>query len=59
MSGLDKCDPAKTATRARTAPHASVNGNCLDNAGNAGPASYGLEYDATAPQATATAVAPC
>jgi hypothetical protein len=53
MSGPDSCDPAKNYSGPDTAS-GSVNGTCLDKAGNAGSASYGLKYDATAPQATAT-----
>jgi hypothetical protein len=53
MSGFDQCDPAKTYSGPDSAT-ASVSGSCTDKAGNSGPASYGLKYDATAPQATAT-----
>ena len=53
MSGFDVCDPAKSYSGPDSAS-ASVSGTCTDKAGNTGSAAYGLKYDATAPQATAT-----
>jgi hypothetical protein len=54
LSGVDSCDPAKTyAGPDRTTT--AVIGQCLDRAGNTTTASFSLKYDATAPQATATA----
>jgi hypothetical protein len=52
-SGLDSC-PAPKAYGGPDNAAASVDGTCLDNAGNADPASFALKYDATPPQATAT-----
>ena len=53
MSGFDVCDPAKSYSGPDSAS-TSVSGTCTDKAGNTGSAAYGLKYDATAPQATAT-----
>jgi large repetitive protein len=53
MSGPNGCDLSKTYSGPDNAS-ASVSGTCLDKAGNTASASYGLKYDATAPQATAT-----
>jgi hypothetical protein len=52
-SGLDVCDPAKTYSGPDSAS-ASVSGSCRDLAGNVSPRSFGLKYDATGPQVTAT-----
>src|SRR4030095_15285386 len=53
MSGFEACDPAKSYSGPDSAT-AYVSGTCTDKAGNAGSAAFGLKYDATAPQATAT-----
>ena len=53
-SGLDSCPAAKNYAGPDTAT-GSVNGTCLDKAGNAANASLALKYDATPPQ---TAAAP-
>jgi large repetitive protein len=53
LSGIDSCEAAKSYSgpdRTTTA----VTGQCVDRAGNAGTASFGLKYDATPPQASAT-----
>jgi hypothetical protein len=50
---VDSCDLAKTYNGPDDAT-ASVSGSCRDKAGNAGGASFGLKYDATAPATTAT-----
>jgi hypothetical protein len=52
-SGLDSCPPLRTYSGPDDGA-AVVSGTCLDKAGNGGPASLALKYDATAPQATAT-----
>jgi large repetitive protein len=52
-SGLDVCDPAKTYSGPDSAS-VSVSGSCRDLAGNVAPRSFGLKYDATGPQVTAT-----
>ena len=56
-STVDSCDAAKGYS-GPDAGAASIAGSCRDKAGNTGSASFGLRYDATAPQATATASAP-
>ena len=48
-SGLDTCDAVKTYSGPDSAGTA-VDGICRDKAGNAGTGSFGLKYDATAPQ---------
>jgi hypothetical protein len=52
-SGLDVCDPAKTYSGPDSAS-ATISGSCRDFAGNVSPRSFGLKYDATGPQVTAT-----
>jgi large repetitive protein len=52
-SGLDSCPAAKTYSGPDDGA-AAVSGTCVDKAGNGGPASLPLKYDATAPQSTAT-----
>ncbi len=47
--------PRRRTTPGRTTAAASVNGTCLDKAGNAAARSLPLKYDATAPQVTADA----
>jgi hypothetical protein len=54
MSGLESCDADKTYSGPDSAT-AAVFGSCRDRAGNQGFASQALRYDATAPQASATA----
>ncbi len=54
LSGLDSCDAQKTYAGPDRLS-ASVGGTCLDKAGNTGAASVTLNFDATAPQTTATA----
>jgi hypothetical protein len=53
MSGPDTCDAAKAYSGPDSASTA-VAGNCRDKAGNSGTGSFGLKYDATAPQVTAS-----
>jgi len=51
-SGIDSC----SATKSYSSPDssgASVSGSCTDKAGNVGTASFGLQYDATAPTGVA------
>jgi hypothetical protein len=52
VSGLESCAPPENYTGPDSGL-AVVGGICLDRAGNAGVASYALQYDATAPQVTA------
>jgi hypothetical protein len=54
ISGLATCDAARSYTGPDSAS-TSVAGSCRDNAGNTGSGSFGFRYDATAPQASATA----
>jgi len=54
LSGLDSCDAAKSYGGPDSSG-ATVGGVCKDKAGNTQTASLGLKYDATAPQATASA----
>src|ERR671922_183161 len=53
-SGIDSCDAAKTYAGPET-PAAAVSGSCRDRAGNSTASSLSLRYDATGPQATASA----
>jgi hypothetical protein len=53
-SGLDSCPAARTYQGPDDAA-AAVSGSCVDKAGNSGLASLPLKYDATGPQASATA----
>jgi hypothetical protein len=55
-SGLDACSQGTYAGPDN--PNASVSGFCRDRAGNVGPASYALKYDATPPTVTLFRVAP-
>ena len=48
-SGLDSCAGPQSYA-GPDGGSASVTGTCLDKAGNVGAASFGLKYDATAPQ---------
>jgi hypothetical protein len=50
-SGLDSCVPAQTYS-GPDSQNASVSGSCQDHAGNVGSRTFGLSYDATAPQVT-------
>ena len=52
ISGLESCPVAQSYSGPDTAT-GSVNGTCLDKAGNAATASLALKYDATPPQTTA------
>jgi hypothetical protein len=54
LSGLDSCDAARNYSGPDVVSGA-LSGTCLDKAGNAGTASFALKYDATAPEASATA----
>src|SRR5436190_12082122 len=47
-SGVNSCSATKTYASPDSAS-ASVGGTCMDKAGNVGTASFGLQYDATAP----------
>ena len=51
VSGLESCAPPENYSGPDSG-FAVVGGICLDKAGNAGVASYALQYDATAPQVT-------
>ena len=53
MSGLASCVQPQNYSGPDSAT-AAVAGNCSDQAGNVRNASFGLKYDATAPQATAS-----
>jgi hypothetical protein len=53
-SGLASCSGGGTYS-GPDAGEASVNGSCVDNAGNRGGATFGLKYDATAPSVEAKA----
>jgi hypothetical protein len=53
-SGIDACDPAKTYAGPDSGT-AGVSGNCRDKAGNSGSATRPFKYDATGPQAAASA----
>ena len=53
-SGVSSCEAAKSYG-GPDAVSTSVGGTCRDLAGNTGTASFALKYDATAPQATASA----
>lgn len=53
-SGVDSCTGAQNYSTPDDA-NASVTGSCRDRAGNVTPRSFGLKYDSTAPQVTATA----
>jgi hypothetical protein len=55
-SGLDACSQSTYAGPDN--PNASVSGFCRDRAGNVGPASYALKYDATAPTVASFRIAP-
>jgi large repetitive protein len=52
-SGVDSCDAPKSYGGPDSAS-TTVAGNCRDRAGNTGAGSFGLKYDATAPQTAAT-----
>ena len=52
-STVDSCDAAKGYS-GPDAGAASVTGSCRDKAGNTGSATFGLKFDATAPQTTAS-----
>ena len=52
-AGLASCEAQKTYSGPDSAL-AAVVGSCQDQAGNTGAASFGLKYDATVPQTTAT-----
>ena len=52
-AGLASCDALKTYSGPDSAL-AAVVGSCQDRAGNTGATSFGLKYDATVPQTTAT-----
>ena len=52
-AGVGSCDAQKTYAGPDSAL-AAVVGSCQDRAGNTGATSFGLKYDATAPQTTAT-----
>jgi large repetitive protein len=54
LSGFDSCDATKSYTGPDTVS-TTVSGACRDKAGNSGSASAQLRYDATPPDATATA----
>lgn len=57
-SGLESCDPPKTYA-GPDAVNTSVTGGCRDRAGNVAARSFGLKYDATAPEvSSATAGRP-
>jgi hypothetical protein len=56
VSGLESCAPPENYSGPDSGM-AVVGGICLDQAGNAGVASYALQYDATAPQVTAASPA--
>ena len=53
-SGLESCEASKSYAGPDSAS-ASVAGTCRDRAGNTASGSFGLKYDATAPQAGASA----
>ncbi len=53
-AGIDSCDAPKAYAGPDTLSTA-VTGACRDNAGNSGPGSYTLKYDATNPSVTAAA----
>ncbi len=50
-SGIDSCVPSQTYSGPDSG-NASVSGSCRDHAGNTGTRTFGLSYDATAPQVT-------
>ena len=50
-SGIESCVPPQGYSGPDNA-NASVSGSCIDRAGNTGVRSFGLSYDATAPQVT-------
>ena len=52
-AGVASCEAQKTYSGPDSAL-AAVVGSCQDRAGNTGATSFGLKYDATAPQTTAT-----
>ena len=56
ISGVLSCAAPKTYPGAGQGDSATagLSGTCLDQAGNLGSTSFGLKYDATAPQASAT-----
>jgi large repetitive protein len=53
-SGVASCDAPKTYNGPDSG-NALVNGKCVDQAGNNGPASLSVKFDATAPQVTPSA----
>ncbi len=50
-SGIESCVPPQGYSGPDNA-NASVSGSCIDRAGNTGVRTFGLSYDATAPQVT-------
>ncbi len=52
-STVETCDPVKSYSTPDSAT-ASVSGTCRDKAGNADTDTFALQYDATAPQSSAT-----
>jgi hypothetical protein len=56
-SGIDSCTPSTSYAGPDNAT-ASVAGSCVDQAGNRSSGAFALEYDATAPQATAAVARP-
>ena len=53
MSGLDSCVPAQSYSGPDD-PTASVNGSCVDRAGNTTARAFGLSYDGTGPTVSAS-----